>query len=63
MNVDEDFFNQEFENCGHVQREIIKLEDNPPDKRTKEYLVYRDKLNYLYIKYNELGEFKAYKLL
>lgn len=52
-----------FINCGHIQNEINKLEDNPIDKRTKDYLVYKEKLNYLYKKYNNLAQFKAYKLL
>lgn len=56
---------QEFEyiNLGHLQEEIFKLEDSIPDKRTKDYFVWKEKINYLYTLYNKNSGFKAFKLL
>ncbi len=59
--MEEDIFTREFLNCGEIQLLIDALEDNCPDKKTKEYLVWKDKFNYLAKKYNEFSKFKAYK--
>jgi len=52
-----------FENLGHILQEINKLEDKVPDKRTKEFLAYKEDLNYLYALYNEEAGWKVFKLL
>ena len=61
--MEEEFFNQEFENTGAVIPLIHKLEDEEPDKRTKDWKIWKDKINFLYLQYNKLATFKAFKTL
>lgn len=61
--LDEELKNRVFINCGEVNIEIVKLENNIPDKRTKEYLEWKEKFNYLCGKYNEMVDDKIYKLI
>ena len=58
---EEEFFNQEFENCRQVQQVIDELEDNCPDRRTKEYNKWKEKINFLFESYNFFCKFTAYK--
>jgi len=58
---DEEFFKQEFENCGEIQPLIDELEDNCPDGRTKAYGLWEKKMEFLIKKYNMLAAFKAYR--
>jgi len=51
-----------FENLGAIQAEIDYLEDNPIDKRTKEFKEYSERLDYLHNLYNQLSDNKLYKL-
>lgn len=55
------FFSKEYTNAGILNQEIEKLEDNIPDKRTKEFQKWKDKINFLIDIYNRIGGFKAYK--
>lgn len=59
----EEFLKKTFTNCGDLDREIEKLENNIPDKRKKEFIEYRSKINYLYKMYNGFAKFKVYKLI
>lgn len=60
---DEDlaFFSKEYINLGQVHSEIEKLENNIPDKRTKEYEKWKTKVNFLIDVYNKLASFKSFK--
>ena len=61
--LEEDFFKQEFTGCGGIILEIWKLEDNCPDKRTKEYEEWKKKINFLYESYNKISNFGAFKTI
>jgi len=50
-----------YENCGDLDQIIEEWEKEIPDKRTKEYVVWKEKMNYLYREYNKLVKFKCYK--
>jgi hypothetical protein len=54
---------KEYTNCGEIKDEIDTLEDNIPDKRTKEYKEWQKKINFLFEKYNKCCNFTAYKLI
>lgn len=61
---DEEFFKKEYVNCGQVIPLIFELEDNCPDKRKiKEYTSWKNKINFLYLQYNKLADFKAFKII
>jgi len=59
----EELKTKEWENAGAIALEIFKLEGNIPDKRTKEYNEWKEKVNFLYEKYNEVANFAAFKLI
>lgn len=43
---------------------VIEIEsENPPDKRTKEYKLWKTELNTLIEKYNKLVNFKCFNLI
>lgn len=50
----------DFENLGAIQAEIDYLEDCPPDKRTREFKEYSERLDYLHNLYNQLSDEKVY---
>lgn len=53
-----------FENCGDLDELIEEMEKLVPDKRKKkEYIDWKNKINYLYQNYNKLAKFKCYKLI
>ena len=52
-----------FVNCGDVQEEIDRLQNKEPDKRKKEWKIWKNQLNELFNKYNSLIEDKIYKLI
>jgi hypothetical protein len=60
---DEDlaFFSKEYLNLGEVNNAIEKMEANIPDKRTKDYEKWKEKVNFLIDIYNRLGSYKAFK--
>lgn len=59
----EELYSIKYENCGHIQPYIDELEDNCPDKRTKEYREWEKIMNFLMEKYNKFANFKAYKII
>ena len=59
---EEEFFKREFTNCGEIIPEIHKLEDNVPDKRTKEYNKWETQINHLFSLYNKMAQFKAFNM-
>jgi hypothetical protein len=54
---------KEYVNCGDLQDDIDYLEDHIPDKRTKEYRDWMEKINNLMKKYNSSANEKIYKLI
>lgn len=60
---EEEFFNKVYVNAGELDLEIQKLELFEPDKRTKEFKSWKDKINHLYKLYNAMVKFKCYKLI
>jgi len=56
-------FEVKYDNLGQLQEEIDKLEDNIPDKRTKEYSLWTERINYLHNLYNSLSDDKLYKIV
>jgi len=58
---EEEFYTKEFSNLGEIDALIEKMESNIPDKRTKDYNLWVDKINFLIEKYNNNMKFKAYK--
>lgn len=54
---------KEYENCGDLDELIQKIELEQPDKKTKEYSLWLNKINLLYMEYNKLVKFKCYKML
>lgn len=55
--------NEEYENCGDLDELIQKVEQEMPDGRTKDYKIWMERINHLYLKYNKLVKFKCYKML
>lgn len=55
-----DIFKKKYENCAQVDEDIEKLENEIPDKRTKEYREWKEKMNYLFLLYNKFVKFKAF---
>ncbi len=58
---EEEFYTKEFSNLGEIDILIEKMENNIPDKRTKDYEEFKNKINFLFEKYNKLAKFKAFK--
>ena len=50
-----------YSSAGELDKEIVVLEENEPDKRTKLWNVWKSNLNDLYLKYNFIVKFKCYK--
>jgi len=50
-------------NCGDVQNDIDILQENEPDGRTKEWQIWKEQINSLFLKYNEFAGEKIYKLI
>lgn len=64
IELDEDLalFSKEFHNLGEIYFAIEKLEDEVPDKRRlHEFEIWRNKMNFLIDKYNNLCKFKCLK--
>lgn len=55
------FFSKQYLNLGEVNAEIEKMEADIPDKRTKEYEKWKEKVNFLINIYNTLGHFRVFK--
>ena len=62
MNIEE-IMSKSYENLGHISFDIFELEDTEPDKRTKEHKEWKEKINFLFDKYNTLANDYIYKLL
>lgn len=63
MEEENEFFEKKYENAGELDMVIEELENKQPDKRTKEYRIWRNKINHLYSLYNTEVKHKIYKLL
>jgi hypothetical protein len=50
-------------NCGDVQNDIDILQENEPDGRTKEWQIWKEQINSLFLKYNGFAGEKIYKLI
>ena len=61
MKSDDDFYEKKYENLGEIDSTIEKMESSIPDKRTKDFDIWKDKINFLFDLYNKSGKFKAYK--
>lgn len=57
----EELKSKEWKDAGELIPLIFKLEDEVPDKRKKEYDIWKDKINFLYLQYNKMAEFAAFK--
>lgn len=55
--------NEEYENCGDLDELIQKAELEQPNKEEKEYKIWVERINHLYLEYNRLVKFKCYKML
>lgn len=55
-----DMFKKQYINLIDIQEEITKLEDNIPDKRTKLYKEWKDKINFFIDMYNAKSKYKSY---
>lgn len=61
MVIEEDIFKKKFNNCVEVDDLIAELEEKCPDKRTKEYVIWKEKLNLLFQQYNTFVKFTCFK--
>jgi hypothetical protein len=64
LDISEDdisFFGKEWLNLGELNNEIEKMENNIPDKRTKDYESWKNKINFLIETYNALASYRNYK--
>lgn len=50
-----------FENAGAIIPLIHKLEDDEPDKRKKEWILWQQKMNFLFEEYNIFAKFVVFK--
>lgn len=55
------FPSTEYKYAGELDMAIIHLENNEPDKRKAEWKEWRECINSLRLKYNEIVRFKCYK--
>lgn len=53
--------NKEYSNLGEIDMDIEKLENSIPDKRTKQYQLWKEQMNFLIDTYNKTAEFRAFK--
>jgi hypothetical protein len=58
---DKEFYDKSYTSLGELDSLIEKMENSIPDKRTKDYSSWVDKINFLIEKYNNNMKFKAYK--
>ena len=58
---DEEFYKKEYQNLGEIDSIIEKMEASIPDKRTKDFDIWKEKINFLFDMYNKSGKFKAFK--
>lgn len=59
----ENFQEKVYKNLGEIDQDIVYLEQNQPDKRTKEFKEWVKDINYLFSLYNKMAGSKIYKLL
>ena len=59
----ENFQEKVYKNLGEIDQDIVYLEQNQPDKRTKEFKEWVKDINYLFSLYNKMTGSKIYKLL
>lgn len=60
INLNE-FKEKEYKSAGLLDNDILLLESNEPDKRTVGWKEWRDVINTLRLKYNEIMKMKIYK--
>ncbi len=58
---DKDFYGREWTNLGEINNKIEEMENNIPDKRTKEYEEFKTKVNFLIDLYNKNAHYKSFK--
>lgn len=61
MNLKEYKPKDNYSNALELDDEIVLLENNIPDKRTKDWIIWQSYLNKLYLQYNKLCKFNCYK--
>ncbi len=61
FNLQEYRVKEHYSGAGELDVEILELENNEPDKRTKDWKLWAEHLNKLYSLYNEKLGFKVYK--
>lgn len=61
FNLQEYRVKEHYSSAGELDAEILELENNTPDKRTKEYDLWKSKYNEARLKYNEICKFTVYK--
>jgi len=59
--LEDDFYEKKYENLGEINSIIEKLESSIPDKRTKDFDIWKEKINFLFDLYNKSCKFKAFK--
>ena len=58
---DVEFFKKQYATLGEIHMKIEDMESLIPDARTKNYSIWKDKINFLISLYNTKASFKSFK--